>query len=59
MTLHHALSASGRTVVYDNGRLRHIDVEELLIIIDYKSVAKIRKILQCDGGKAYFKFNYV
>jgi hypothetical protein len=45
MTLHHALSASGTTVIYDNGRLRYIDIDEILIIIDYKSFAKVRKIL--------------
>jgi len=45
MTLHHAFPASRMTAIYDNGRLRYIDVDEILIIIDYKSVANIRKIL--------------
>jgi hypothetical protein len=53
MTLHHALSASGTTVIYDNGRLRYIYVDEILIIIDYKSVAKTRKIVQCDDGNGH------
>jgi len=45
MTLHHVLSASGTTAMYDNERIRYIVVDEILIIIDYESVAKIRKIV--------------
>jgi hypothetical protein len=53
MTLYHALSASGTIVTYGNGRLRHVNIDEILIIIDYKSVAKTRKIVQCDDGNGH------